>query len=116
MKKIVLLSVFSFFLLQASSLKCEKNNNTITCTYFSDRSDGSKDIKLKFDWISPVSPKDDRIRYILIPPNYGSAYDYRLLPGRACGTWRVVVTRMDTNKSVQTTFDVNETGDEFFRN
>jgi hypothetical protein len=116
MKKIVLLSVFSFFLLHASSLKCKKNNNTITCTYFSDRSDGSKDIKLKFDWISPASPKDDRIRYILIPPYYGSAYDYRLLPGRVPGVWKVVVTRMDTNKSVKTTFDVNETGDEFFRN
>ncbi len=116
MKKVILLSFFSFLILQASSLQCKKNNNTITCTYFADRSDSSKDVRLKFDWISPASPKDDRVRYITIPAYYGSAYDYRLLPGRVKGIWKVVVTRIDTNKSVQTTFDINETEDEFFRN
>jgi hypothetical protein len=112
---IVFLFVF-ILILNANSLKCEQKENTIVCTYFSDRSDGSEDINLRFDWISPHSPKDDRVRYVLIPPYYGSAYDYRFLPGRVNGRWKVVVTRMDTNQSVSTSFDINETEDEFFSN
>ena len=116
MKKwLIWISLVSLFV-YADSVKCEQKDNTVTCTYFSDRSDSSKDIKLEFHWISPQSPTDDRIRYILIPPYYGSAYDYRFLPGRIPGKWRVVVTQMDTNQSVETTFDVNETEDEFFSN
>jgi len=114
-KGLILISIMSLYLC-ANSLKCEQKDNTITCTYFTDRSDSPKDIKLKFYWISPKSPKDDRVRYILIPPYYGSAYDYRFLPGRVPGKWRVVVTQMDTNKSTETTFDINETEDEFFKN
>ncbi len=111
-------AVFCLFavILFANSLKCEQKDNTITCTYFADRSDGSKEIKLKFDWISPLSPKDDRVRYITIPPYYGSAYDYRFVPGRVQGKWKVVVTRMDTNKSIETTFDINSTDEDFFSN
>ncbi len=112
---LIFVSIMSFCL-YANSLKCEQKDNTVTCTYFADRSDGSQNIKLKFNWISPKTPKDDRIRYILIPPYYGSAYDYRFLPGRVPGRWKVVVTQMDTNKSIETTFDINETEDEFFSN
>ncbi len=109
---------FSFFLffviLQASSVKCKKKENSIICTYFLDRSDSSNNIKLKFHWISPQTPKDDRIRYVIIPQDYGSAYDYRFIPGRIKGKWKVVVTRTDTNKTSSTTFDINESEDYFF--
>ena len=114
MKRVALLFLISMAILQGNSLKCEKKNNTITCTYFSDRSDNPNGIKLKFDWISPISPQDDRIRYIEIPPYYGSAYDYRFLPGRAIGKWRVVVTRTDNNETIQSSFEINATDDEFF--
>ena len=115
-KRLVFLSLSILVCLYADSVKCEQKDNMITCTYFTDRSDSPDDIKLKFHWISPKSPKDDRIKYIAIPPYYGSAYDYRFLPGRVCGKWKVVVTQVDKNRSVTTTFDINETEDEFFSN
>ncbi len=116
MKKFALLIFILSSFLQASFLKCEKKENRIICTYFSDRSDSSNDVILKFHWISPKSPLDDRIKEINIPPNYGSAYDYRFIPGRIHGHWTVKVTKKDTNESVQTYFDINESDDEFFSN
>ena len=116
MKRVVLLASSILLLLNGDSLKCQKRDKSIYCTYFSDRSDNQKSIKLKFHWISPQSPKDDRIRDIEIPPYYGSAYDYRFLPERVQGHWIVKVTRLDSNRSISSSFDINESDDEFFSN
>ena len=118
MKKFIcILFILSLCLqVQANSLKCEKKENRVVCTYFSDRSDSDSDVVLKFHWISPKSPLDDRTREINIPPYYGSSYDYRFIPGRIQGHWIVKVTIKDTNESVQTYFDINESDDEFFSN
>jgi len=116
MKKLFCIIVVLTSFIYADALKCEKKENRIICTYFSDRSDSDNDIVLKFHWISPKTPNDDRIREINIPPYYGSAYDYRFIPGRVPGHWMVKVTQEDTNKSVTTSFDINESDDEFFSN
>ena len=116
MKRFIFLIFILSLLLQANSLKCEKKDNRIVCTYFSDRSDNDSDIVLKFHWISPKSPIDDRVREVNIPPYYGSAYDYRFIPGRVRGHWIVKVTRKDIRESTQTYFDINESDDEFFSN
>ena len=116
MKRVVLVASSLLLFLNANSLKCEKKDNRVVCTYFSDRSDGQKEIKLKFHWISPKSPEDDRTREVSIPPYYGSAYDYRFIPGRVPGHWIVKVTPEDSNESVLSSFDLNESDDEFFSN
>ena len=116
MKRVVLVASSLLLFLNANSLKCEKKDNRVVCTYFSDRSDNQKEIKLKFHWISPKSPEDDRTREINIPPYYGSAYDYRFIPGRVPGHWIVKVTPEDSNESVSSSFDLNESDDEFFSN
>ncbi len=102
------------WLLHAAEVQCRIENERIYCTYFLDRSDNPAGKAVEFHWISPHSPEDDRIRIFDIPPRYGSVYDYRFLPGRARGTWRVEVTDLDTNETVFTTFDVNETDDTIF--
>jgi len=112
---VITLSILSAFL-YADLLKCEKKENRIICTYFSDRSDNPNNTVLKFYWISPKSPLDDRVREIVIPPYYGSAYDYRFIPGRIPGHWEVKATKQDSNKSIKTYFDINQSDDEFFSN
>ncbi len=116
MKKFFCFLVLLSFSIGASTLKCEKKENRVICTYFNDRSDSDKDIILKFYWISPQSPTDDRVREVIIPPYYGSAYDYRFIPGRVLGKWVVKVTREDNNETIKTSFDINESDDEFFSN
>ncbi len=116
MKRALLLIISLLLFTNADSLKCEKRDNRIVCTYFSDRSDTPKDTTLKFHWISPKSPEDDRTREVIIPPYYGSAYDYRFIPGRVPGRWVVEVTKKDSNITIRSFFDINETEDEFFSN
>jgi len=98
----------------ASTVQCRIENERIYCTYQLDRSDNQNGKSVEFRWISPLSPKDDRIRHFQIPPRHGSVYDYRFLPGRAKGKWRVIVVDLDTNKSAQTTFEINSTDDSIF--
>jgi len=57
---------------------------------------------------------DDRIRHFRIPPRYGSVYDYRFLPGRAKGVWHVRVTDLETNETVETTFEITTTDNSMF--
>jgi len=98
----------------AADVRCRIENERIYCTYFLDRSDNPDGKRVEFHWYSPHSPEDDRIRHFDIPPLYGSVYDYRFLPGRAKGVWRVVVTDLENNESVETTFDINATDDSMF--
>jgi len=102
------------WLLQAAEVQCRIENERIYCTYFLDRSDNPAGKEVEFHWISPHSPEDDRIQIFDIPPRYGSVYDYRFLPGRVKGAWRVQVTDLETNETVSTIFDVNETDDSMF--
>jgi hypothetical protein len=98
----------------AATVQCKIENERIYCTYHLDRSDNQNGKSVEFHWISPKSPKDDRIRHFDIPPRYGSVYDYRFLPGRLKGRWRVEVIDLDTNESAETTFDINSTDDSMF--
>jgi len=115
MKKLVVLVavVFTVHLL-ASTVQCKIENERIYCTYHLDRSDNQNGKSVEFYWISPLSPKDDRIRHFDIPPRHGFVYDYRFLPGRAKGKWRVRVIDLDTNKSTETTFIINSTDNSIF--
>ena len=115
MKKLICIFLILSSFIYADSLKCEKKETRVVCTYFTDRSDSDKDIVLKFEWISPKTPLDDRVREVNIPPYYGSAYDYRFIPGRVLGHWSVKVTRKDTNSTIKTSFDINSSDDEFFK-
>lgn len=110
MKKSILLPLLLVNLLFANSLSCEKEENRITCTYFLDRSDNIKDITIRFEWISPTNPNDNRVKEIVIPSNYGLVYDYRFTQGRADGNWIVKVTNLDSNQTTQTSFDLNQSG------
>jgi len=94
-------------------VKCIQEEQRIICTYFIDRSDNSSGVTVRFHWISP-SRKDDRIKSFRVPPLYGSVYDYRFLPGRESGHWRVVVQELETNKTASTTFDINGSDESFF--
>jgi len=100
--------------LHADKVQCEIRSEKIYCTYILDRSDTYKERAVAFHWLSPRSPEDDRIRHFRIPPGYGSVYDYRFLPGRAKGKWRVVVVNTENNQSVETTFDINTTDETIF--
>ncbi len=100
-------------LLAAGSLSCAIQNEKIICTYFIDRSDNSNGLHVRFHWISP-SGKDDRIKTFYVPPFYGSVYDYRFLPWREKGTWKVVVEVNETNATASTTFDINASDESFF--
>ena len=91
---------------------CEQRAERIYCTYYIDRSDNTEGVTVEFHWHSP-SGRDDRIKYFWVPPMHGSVYDYRFVPGRESGTWRVVVREMETNRSAETTFDL-EGSEEFF--
>ena len=115
MKKLICIILILSSFVYGDSLKCEKKETRIICTYFTDRSDSDKDIVLSFHWISPQTPLDDRIREVVIPPYYGSAYDYRFIPGRILGRWIVKVTRQDINSTIKTSFDINSSDDEFFK-
>jgi len=97
----------------ANEVKCKIEFERIYCKYFIDRSDNENGKKVIFHWYSP-SGNDDRERTFEVPPYYGSVYDYRYLPGRENGKWRVVVKDLDSNESVETTFIIDETNDEFF--
>ena len=108
------LAASMFLPLFAANVQCEIENERIYCTYFLDRSDNQNGKEVEFHWISPNSPDDDRIRHFRIPPQHGSVYDYRFLPGRAEGTWRVEVVDLDDNETVSTTFDINTTDDSMF--
>ena len=98
----------------AAKVQCSIENEKIYCIYSLDRSDNQSGKEVEFHWISPHSPTDDRIRHFRIPPLYGSVYDYRFLPGRAKGVWRVIVTDLETNETVETTFDINTTDESMF--
>ncbi len=100
--------------LTAADVQCRIENERIYCRYFLDRSDNQNGKEVEFYWISPKSPDDDRVRHFRIPPQHGSVYDYRFLPGRAEGVWRVRVIDLDTNESVETAFDINVTDDSMF--
>ncbi|WP_456381311.1 hypothetical protein [Hydrogenimonas sp.] len=113
MKKTAALLLYTF-LLFGSDVKCHIENERVYCVYYLARSDNVKGKNVQFHWISPTSREDDRIRHFQIPPYHGSVFDYRFLPGRAKGTWYVVVTDMDTNETVETTFEIDETDDSMF--
>ncbi|RUM43639.1 MAG: hypothetical protein DSY46_07935 [Hydrogenimonas sp.] len=98
----------------AADIQCRIENERIYCTYHLDRSDNQHGKSVEFHWISPHSPVDDRIRHFRIPPRYGSVYDYRFLPGRAKGVWRVRVTDLETNATVETTFKITTTDNSMF--
>ena len=111
---IVFVSLFAAMAATAAKVQCEIENEKIYCTYYLDRSDNQFGKEVLFHWFSPNSPEDDRIRHFKIPPLYGSVYDYRFLPGRAKGEWRVIVQDLETNETVETTFDINTTDDSMF--
>jgi hypothetical protein len=100
--------------LTAAKVQCNIENERIYCTYYLDRSDNQNGKEVEFRWISPATPDDNRIRHFQVPPRHGSVYDYRFLPGRAKGVWRVQVTDLDTNTTVETTFDINTTDNSMF--
>jgi hypothetical protein len=100
--------------LVAADVQCRIENERIYCIYSLDRSDNQNGKNVKFHWISPASSEDDRIRHFQIPPRYGSVYDYRFLPGRAEGRWHVKVIDLETNETVETTFDINVTDNSMF--
>ncbi len=109
---ILLLSLFSFAV--AANVQCRIENERIYCTYYLDRSDNQNGKNVEFRWISPNAPEDERVRHFQIPPQHGSVYDYRFLPGRAKGVWHVRVVDLDTNETVETTFEINATDDSMF--
>jgi len=115
MKKsfIPLVLIFATHIL-ASTVQCKVENERIYCTYHLDRSDNQNGKSVEFHWISPLSPKDDRIRHFNVPPRHGFVYDYRFLPGRVKGKWCVKVIELDTNKSAKTTFTINSTDNSIF--
>ncbi len=96
-----------------NEVRCNIENERIFCRYFIDRSDNSEGKRVEFHWYSP-SGEDDRIRIFEIPPYYGSVYDYRYLPGRESGEWRVVVTDLDSNVTATATFKIEAFDEEFF--
>ena len=104
--------IFFLPLLLWADLTCNIEQQKIYCTYFIDRSDNQNGKKVEFHWYSP-NAQDDRIKVFEVPPLYGSIYDYRFLPGRVAGKWRVVARELDTNKSAEATFELNESEDFF---
>ena len=108
-RKVVLL--LPLFLI--ADIVCQIENQRIICTYFIQRSDNANGLKVQFHWYSPDG-KDDRIKVFKVPPFYGSVYDYRFLPGRKNGRWRVEAKELETNKSAVTYFDINSSDEEFF--
>ena len=94
-------------------LVCKFEQERIVCTYFIDRSDNANGLTVEFHWYSPDGG-DDRVKRFKVPPFYGSVYDYRFLPGRERGRWKVVAKELETNKSAQTYFDINDSDDDFF--
>jgi len=113
-RSLILITVIFTVYASAATVQCKIENGRIYCTYHLDRSDNQNGKSVEFHWISPTSPKDDRIRHFNIPPLYGSIYDYRFLTGRTEGKWRVKVTDLDTNKSVETTFNIITTDNSMF--
>jgi len=69
---IVLIAVLFTAYLSAATVQCKIENERIYCTYHLDRSDNQNGKSVEFHWISPQSPKDDRIRHFDIPPRYRS--------------------------------------------
>ncbi|MRI58886.1 MAG: hypothetical protein C6H99_05200 [Epsilonproteobacteria bacterium] len=96
-----------------ADIVCKIEEQRIICTYFIDRSDNSHGLTVEFHWYSPKGG-DDRVKVFKVPPYHGSVYDYRFLPGRQQGRWKVVAKELETNKSASTTFDINNSDDEFF--
>ncbi|WP_187647614.1 hypothetical protein [Nitrosophilus labii] len=113
MKKAVLILLFITFSMFANEVKCKIEYERIYCTYLINRSDNENGKKVTFYWYSPTG-NDDRVRTFEVPPYYGSVYDYRYLPGREKGKWRVVVKDLDTNKSAETSFVIECENEEFF--
>ncbi len=99
-------------LLFSSEVVCRFEEQKIICTYFIDRSDNVNGLKVRFFWRSP-NGRDNRIKKFKVPPYHGSVYDYRFLPGRVQGRWKVVVTELESNKSASAYFDINESEDFF---
>jgi hypothetical protein len=93
--------------LQANSVKCKLEENSIYCFYLMDRSDNSSQKEETFHWLSP-SKLDDRTRDIVVPAYFGMVYDYRLLPGREIGVWRVEVFDKEQNRRFSTTFKIDK--------
>lgn len=115
MKRIIVaLSLLAGVSLTAAKVQCNIESERIYCTYYLDRSDNQDGKNVEFRWISPQSPQDDRVRHFQVPPQHGSVYDYRFLPGRAKGVWRVQVIDLDTNGTVETTFEINTTDNSMF--
>ena len=112
MVKRVILLLFPLALL-ANKVICQIEEQRILCKYFIDRSDNAHGVQVRFVWHSP-NGQDDRIRLFQVPPYYGSVYDYRFLPGRERGRWIVEVQELETNESATTSFDINESSEEFF--
>ncbi len=100
-------------LLLLADLVCKRESERIICTYFIERSDNANGLMVEFHWYSPKGD-DDRIKRFKVPPFYGSVYDYRFVPGREQGRWRVVVRELETNKSAIAYFDLNGSDEEFF--
>ncbi|WP_200762903.1 hypothetical protein [Nitrosophilus alvini] len=106
-------AIFLVLPLVSNELKCKIEHERIYCTYFIDRSDNESGKTVIFHWYSP-SGNDDRERVLEVPPYYGSVYDYRYLPGREKGEWKVEVIQTDTNKSATATFVIDSQNEEFF--
>ncbi|HIE34677.1 MAG TPA: hypothetical protein EYP79_00570 [Campylobacterales bacterium] len=113
MDKIVKILFFLSSMLLANEVKCIMEQERVYCTYFIDRSDNENGKVVVFHWQSPLG-NDDRVRIFNIPPYHGSVYDYRYLPGREKGEWIVVVKELDSNKSVKTSFVIENNDEEFF--
>lgn len=113
-RNLFLSALFGLVFCSASEVKCNIESERIYCTYFSDRSDNASGKEIVFEWISPTSPRDDRVRHYELPAYRGSVYDYRFMPGRQKGVWHVRVTDRDTNESVQTTFTIPDQEGSFF--
>ncbi len=105
--------IFFLSTLLFAGVECKIEQEKIICTYFIDRSDNAHGLTVEFHWYSPDG-KDDRVRSFKVPPYYGSVYDYRFLPGRERGRWRVVAKELETNRSAQTSFDLNSSSEDFF--
>lgn len=83
---------------QESTLSCETIDDgieKIQCTFVTQRKNVERNVE--FHWHSESHPQDDRERFIILPVNHGSVYDYRYLRGRAPGIWRVSVTLTDAD-------------------
>ncbi len=97
----------------ANQIICRIEEQRVLCIYFIDRSDNAHGLSVRFIWHSPDG-KDDRIQLFHVPPYHGSVYDYRFLPGREQGRWIVEVVDLKSHKRATTSFEINESSEDFF--